>query len=47
MCGSGIKEEGGARGAHPAADVGRDYCVGEGNLSVYVTTFSGLEEGAF
>ena len=24
-----------------------NYCVGRGNLSVYATAFSGLEEGAF
>ena len=41
-----MKEEGEEK-SHPAADVGRDYCVGEGNLSVYATAFSGLEEGAF
>ena len=47
MCGSGMEEKGGVRGTHPAADVGRNYCVGGGNLSVYATAFSGLEEGAF
>jgi hypothetical protein len=43
-----MKEEGGVRGGSPCGRRRtKNYCVGEGNLSVYATAFSGLEEGAF